>query len=53
MGRLSAEDFAALEKLQAVVRDNDGGADQTRLQNITRMANEAVRSVGINPTSRC
>ncbi len=45
MGRLSDEDFAALEKLQTAVRSNDGGADQSRLQIITRMANRgsAVR----------
>jgi hypothetical protein len=50
MGRLSAEDYAALETLQASVRSNDGGADQSRLQAITRMADHALRSVGIDPT---
>jgi hypothetical protein len=52
MGRLSAEDYAALETLQATVRSNDGGAEQSRLQVITRMANDALRSVGIDPTPR-
>ena len=52
MGRLSDEDFAALEKLQTAVRTNDGGAEQSRLQAITRMANQALRSVGIDPTPR-
>jgi hypothetical protein len=32
------------------VRSNDGGAEQNRLQNITRMANDALRSAGIDPT---
>ncbi len=50
MGTLSAEDFAALEKLQTAVRTNDGGADQSRLQAINRMANNALRSAGIDPT---
>jgi len=52
MGHLSAEDFAALEKLQSAVRSNDGGAEQSRLQAITRMANDVLRSVGIDPTPR-
>ncbi|WP_428659348.1 hypothetical protein [Reyranella sp.] len=52
MGRLSAEDFAALEKLQASVRSNDGDAEQSRLQIITRMANDALRAAGIDPTPR-
>ena len=52
MGRLSDEDFATLEKLQAAVRTNDGGAEQNRLQAITRMANQALRSVGIDPTTQ-
>ncbi len=52
MGRLSAEDYASLEKLQTVMRSNDGGAEQSRLQIINRMANQALRSVGINPTPR-
>jgi hypothetical protein len=52
MGRLSDEDFAALEKLQSAVRSNDGGADQSRLQATTRMANDVLRSVGIDPTPR-
>ncbi|MCW5738496.1 MAG: hypothetical protein KIS73_30520, partial [Enhydrobacter sp.] len=50
MGRLSGEDFDALEKLQSAVRSNDGGAEQNRLQAITRIANRALRSVGIDPT---
>ncbi|MCW5737017.1 MAG: hypothetical protein KIS73_23025, partial [Enhydrobacter sp.] len=49
MGRLSGEDFDTLEKLQTAVRSNDG-AEQNRLQAITRMANHALRSVGIDPT---
>jgi hypothetical protein len=52
MGRLSAEDFAALEKLQAAVHTNDDGAGQSRLQIITRMANDALRSAGIDPMPR-
>jgi hypothetical protein len=52
MGRLSNEDFAALQKLQAAVRSNDGGAETTRLQIINRMANQALRSADIDPTPR-
>ena len=52
IGRLPAEDFAALEKLQTAVRTNDGGAEQNRLQTIARMANYALRSAGIDPTPR-
>lgn len=52
VGQLSAEDLAALEKLREAVRTNDGGAEQTRRQNITRMANNALRAQGIDPTPR-
>jgi len=52
MGRLSDEDFAALEKLQTAVRTNGGGEEQNRLQAITRMANGALRSIGVDPTPR-
>jgi len=52
MGRLSAEDYAALEKLQSVVRTNAGGAEQRRLQAVARMADGALRSIGIDPTPR-
>lgn len=52
IGRLSDEDFAALEKLQTAVRSNDGGAEQSRLQAVTRMADRALRSIGIDPTPR-
>jgi hypothetical protein len=45
MDRLSDEDLAALEKLQAA-----GGAEQRRLQAITRMANDTLRRAGIDPT---
>jgi len=41
-----------VEKLQASVRGNDGGAEHRRLQAITRMVNSALRSVGIDPTPR-
>jgi len=51
MGRLSDEDFAALEKLQMIVRSNDGGAQQS-LQLITRMADQALWTAGIDPTPR-
>jgi hypothetical protein len=50
MGRLSDEDYAALEKLQQSVRSNTGSAGQSRLQLIARMANGTLRSVGIDPT---
>jgi len=50
MGRLSDEDYAALEKLQQSVRSNTGSAEQSRLQLIARMANDTLRSVGIDPT---
>jgi len=49
MGRLSAEDYAALETLQASIRNNDGGVGQRRLQAITRMANDTLWSAGIDP----
>ncbi|CAN5586056.1 hypothetical protein BH10PSE6_BH10PSE6_42160 [soil metagenome] len=49
-GELSDEDFATLTKLQTTVRTNDGGAEATRLQAITRMANRALQSAGIKPT---
>jgi hypothetical protein len=52
MDRLSDEDYAALSKLQMVVRTNDGGAETTRFQIINRMANEALRTAGIDPTPR-
>jgi hypothetical protein len=52
MGRLSGDDFAALEKLQAAVRADDGGAGQTRRQIVNLMANHALRSLGIDPTPR-
>jgi len=52
MGRLSTEDFAALEKLQAAVRSNDGSAELSRLNVITRMADSALWSAGIDPTSQ-
>jgi len=50
MGRLSDEDYAALEKLQWSVRSNTGSAEQSRLQLITRMASATLRSMGIDPT---
>jgi hypothetical protein len=34
------------------VRSNGGGADQSRLQTITRMANDVLRSAGIDPAPR-
>jgi hypothetical protein len=49
MGHLSADDFAALEKLQATVRASGGGAESTRLQAISQMTNRALQSIGINP----
>jgi hypothetical protein len=52
MGRLSAEDYAALETLQSAVRRNDDGAGRRRLQVVARMANGALRSIGIDPTPR-
>jgi hypothetical protein len=52
MGRLSAEDYAALEKLQTAVRRNDDGAGRRRLQAVARMADGALRSIGIDPTPR-
>jgi hypothetical protein len=52
MGRLSGEDFAELEKLQSLVRDGGDGTEQRRLHDINRMANQALRSVGIDPTSQ-
>jgi hypothetical protein len=52
MGRLSAEDFAELEKLQSAVRSSESGSGQRRLQAVTRMADDALRSVGIDPTPR-
>ncbi len=52
MDRLSDEDYAALAKLQTAVHSNEGGADSIRLQLITRMANQALRQQGIDPTPR-
>jgi hypothetical protein len=52
MDRLSAEDYAAMETLQASVRRNDAGAGQRRLQAVARMADGALRSIGIDPTPR-
>jgi hypothetical protein len=52
MGRLSDEDFAALNKLQTMARGNESGTEQRRLQAMTRMANSALRSIGIDPTAR-
>jgi hypothetical protein len=50
VGQLSDEDLAGLEKLQTVVRS--GGAEQRRLQAITRMANDTLRTAGVDPTPR-
>jgi len=47
MGHLSADDFAALEKLQATIHAS--GGESTRLQTINQMANRALQSIGINP----
>ncbi|MCW5736953.1 MAG: hypothetical protein KIS73_22700 [Enhydrobacter sp.] len=47
MDRLSDQDLAALEKLQAA-----GDAEQRRLQAITRLANDTLRRAGIDPTPR-
>ncbi|CAN5704562.1 hypothetical protein BH10PSE6_BH10PSE6_38620 [soil metagenome] len=52
MDRLTAEDYAVLTKLQTTVRSNEGGADSTRLQLVTRMANQAMREQGIDSTPR-
>jgi hypothetical protein len=52
MGRLSAEDYATLGTLQSAVRTNSDGAEQRRLQLVTRIANDVLRSAGIDPTPR-
>ncbi|CAN5704644.1 hypothetical protein BH10PSE6_BH10PSE6_38630 [soil metagenome] len=49
-GELSDEDFAASTKLQTTMRTNDGSAEATRQQAITRMSNRALLTAGIDPT---
>src|SRR5688572_7888351 len=50
MGRLSDHDFVGLERLQSSVRTNADAEEQRRLQDVNQMADQALRSAGIDPT---
>ncbi len=52
MGRLSAEDFARWRSCRRSCAATTAAPSRLRLQIITRIANSALRSVGIDPTPR-